>query len=147
MRRAAALVILLLLAACRGSAPVTGGEVMNPADVLRGLQQTQTWEVAQLTGVSALPAGERPSLQFLDGNRVAGSTGCNRLNGPFELAGGGLTFGALATTRRACVGAGMEVESTFLRALQSTRSHSLEAGTLSLLGANGEMLARLVPAS
>lgn len=145
MRSSLAAVTLILLA-CRASAPATGGEVMNTAQALQALQQTETWEVAQLPGVSALPAGERPSLQFMDGNRVAGSTGCNRVNGPYELNGSALTFGALAATRRACPGPAMDVESTFMRVLQGTRSFSVQNGALSLLGEGGEMLARLVPA-
>lgn len=120
--------------------------MMTTAQALQALQQTETWQVAQLTGVSALPAEQRPDLQFMDGNRVAGSTGCNRVNGPFQLDGSALRFGALAATRRMCPGPLMEVETTFLRALQSTRSFSVQEGALSLLGESGDLLARLVPA-
>lgn len=35
---------------------------------------------------------------------MRGSDGCNRMSGEWELAGGQVVFGAIATTRRYCEG-------------------------------------------
>jgi heat shock protein HslJ len=48
-------------------------------------------------------AGEPATLAFGTDGRVTGTTGCNNLTGPYSAAGGKLTIGPLATTRRACL--------------------------------------------
>jgi heat shock protein HslJ/uncharacterized membrane protein len=51
--------------------------------------------------------GDAYRLNFT-GDQVSGRAGCNQFNGPYRRGEhGGITFGALATTRRACPEAGM----------------------------------------
>lgn len=73
--------------------------------------------------------------------RVAGSTGCNRLMGGYRLAGQALSFGQMATTRMACM-EGMDTEQAFLAALDRVAAWDVEGKSLTLTDAQGEVLAR-----
>jgi heat shock protein HslJ len=49
--------------------------------------------------------------------RASGFSGCNRYMGPYALKDGKLSFGALVSTRMACMTPGGEIESAYLDAL------------------------------
>lgn len=49
--------------------------------------------------------------------RASGFSGCNRYMGTYTLKDGLLTFGQLAGTRMACIGAGGQIEGAYLDAL------------------------------
>lgn len=70
----------------------------------------------------ALPAAKPPTLQLLDGGRVAGFAGVNRFNGGFTLGDGGalLWSPGMAVTRMAGPPERMALESAFLKALPAT---------------------------
>lgn len=105
-----------------------------------------TWHLVDLGGRAAVGAADdAPHLRFaVDSARVAGSTGCNSLAGPFTRDDTALRFGALVTTRRACVDEGRNAqERDLLAALASTERHTVHADTLTLLGADAP-LARFV---
>ena len=74
--------------------------------------------------------------------RLAGSTGCNRMMGGYELDGDRLSFGQLATTMMACPGDVMEFEREFLDALGDTASWQVEGESLTLVDGEGEARAR-----
>ena len=57
-----------------------------------------------------------PRLEFVAG-RVQGYTGCNMMSGSWRVEGGEVRFGAIAATRRMCVGPGGEIEKRVLAAL------------------------------
>ena len=143
MRSSTLLVLLaaaLPLAACATTAGVAG----------RALGDAE-WRLVELGGRAAV-AGEGPAggahLRFAaDSGRVTGSTGCNRLAGPYTLDGDRLRFGTLVSTRMACVDpARQRQEGDFMRALEATRRHAVAGDTLALLGddADAAPLARLV---
>jgi heat shock protein HslJ len=107
-----------------------------------------TWSLAVVGGRPARPIGTggAPTLR-LDAaqQRAEGDTGCNRFGGPYELTGGSLRFGALVSTRRACVDEALNAqEAAFLGALEQTRSWRIVGGTLVLSGDAGEV-ARFAP--
>jgi heat shock protein HslJ len=77
----------------------------------------------------------------LQAKRVTGSGGCNRFSGSFVSGDGTLTFGPLMSTRMACPG--METETAFLKALESTRRFRLAGRHLDLEDGKGVVLARL----
>ncbi len=85
-------------------------ETVQPDLPLQGTR----WEVTHLTrgpapsaspdpnsSVSAAAAPSGAYLQFADG-RVTGSDGCNSLFGDAAIAGEHITFGPIATTKKAC---------------------------------------------
>ncbi|WP_116137250.1 META domain-containing protein [Trinickia diaoshuihuensis] len=58
-------------------------------------------------------------LDTTSGQRLAsGFAGCNRFSGTYALRGGGLTFGPLATTRKACGADAARLEKAYLDVLQ-----------------------------
>ena len=101
------------------------------------------WRVEEMGSVDVSDSS-RATLQFDAEGRVSGSTGCNDFTGTATIQGASLTFSPLATTRRACEGALMEEEQSFLAAMQSVRTFSIDKdGRLRLLSAGGHQLLRL----
>jgi len=104
------------------------------------------WELVALNGqaIQLSQARETPHLIFLEAEqRIAGSTGCNRIMGSYELTDKGhIHFGQLATTRMACPD--METEAAFWDALNNYDGAQFERGSFSLLNAAGERIARFV---
>jgi heat shock protein HslJ/uncharacterized membrane protein len=103
------------------------------------------WRLEVLRG-EPVPHAEGEAAVYLDFDataaQVAGSTGCNRLNGPVEVRAGTLRFGTLATTRRACGEPDRaRREREFVAVLQATDRYALEEGVLVFYG-GGEPLAR-----
>ena len=145
-------VICLLLAgsasACQPRPEDQAAATTPPDSVL--VQATPTppdgWALVELNGAPAPPGmGDRPAdLTFLGAaGRVGGFAGCNRIAGPYRMAGDSLAFGPLVMTRMAC-DKGMDLERQFTAALDSTRRWRQSADTLDFLGADGAVVARLV---
>jgi copper homeostasis protein (lipoprotein) len=111
-----------------------------PAVALEGT----VWRLVELVGrpMPARPDSARaPGFTLLvDGHKVQGSAGCNRMTGTYQLTGTSLKFGPLATTRMACPA--MDVEQAFLLALDGTTRYEIVGSSLTLYGAAGA-LARL----
>ncbi len=145
---AAATAAALLLAACKlpvhqdASAPPP--DPFNPAATQ--LLDNSHWQLVEWknadgslrslpgagTGAMANSAANAPGarpvtldLSTATGQRRAsGYSGCNRYTGSYVLKNGLLSFGQLAGTRMACVGAGGEIEGAYLDAL----SHVARSG-------------------
>jgi heat shock protein HslJ len=121
-----------------GRAPADSGATQEP--MLAGT----TWRLTELNGKPAPLGndGKAATLELtLDGKRVAGFAGCNRMAGTYELNGDSLRLGPLAMTKMACM-KGMELEQSFAAALEQTRAYRIATERLELLGAHG-VLARL----
>lgn len=80
----------------------------------------------------------------IEADRISGNAGCNRFNGPFVVAEGGLSVGPLMSTRMFCededAGSGptiMEQEAAMLQALEAATGHRLEGSRLTLTRADG----------
>lgn len=136
-------VVLLANAGCASS--------KQAKPVIKGSEElyAHRWNLAELHGKAVPPADSerQPHLLFTPGQvgRVAGSTGCNRLNGTFDLAGmKQITFSPVATTRMACPNA--TAESEFLAALTQADNYLLVDNFL-LLNKGRRLLARFVTAS
>lgn len=79
----------------------------------RALLEGPEWQISSLGG-EPLPESVSVTIQFLEDDRVAGTSGCNRFMGAYELTGEGLSFGQLAGTMMACPPPQMDVERRFL---------------------------------
>jgi heat shock protein HslJ len=141
MRRATLLSAALLAAAACATTVAVPSRALGGGD----------WRLVEIGGRPALvdvgtPAGA-PYLRFVtDSGRVVGSTGCNRLSGPFTRDGDTLRFGTLVTTKVACAEETRQAqERDFLLALERTRRHAIAGDTLALHGddAAAAPLARL----
>lgn len=108
---------------------------------------TGSWSLLRFgAGAGAVDpvADTSPALELDVWGRTAAVTGCNGLSGEWTSAGpGGLTFGPLTGTKRACSAPLMAQERRFADALASTRGYRIASDTLRLTGAAGDTLAVL----
>jgi heat shock protein HslJ len=109
-----------------------GGE---PSSLLVGEQ----WIVHEVRGTAITESP--PTMVFLRSGRLGGTTSCNRYSGPYRLSGEGLSFGAMTSTKMACVEPRMRQETAFLQALGAVaRFEILSDGTLRLLSDDGQAI-------
>lgn len=102
------------------------------------------WKLTRLDGASVVVAArQREPHLVLNAKepRVAGSSGCNRVMGGFELDGDALRFGRLAGTMMACP-EGMAQERTFLDALGQVAHWQVHGSHLEFFDAQRKLLAR-----
>lgn len=101
------------------------------------------WALVELNGTE--PAASQdpmgPHLIFLeDEQRIAGSTGCNRLMGGYAMTSdGGFTLGNVATTMMACPN--MQDEAALLSVLREYDKAVIGASRIRLLNDEGEVIA------
>ena len=119
--------VVLLAAACGGPPP--------PSNVGEILEHT-TWHLRSIDTLR-VEAGSSVVPWFrvnpADG-RVEGFAGCNTFQGPYRAGGTTVTFGPLATTRRACPGdRGGDIERLMLDLVQQADGYRIDAGQLYLM--------------
>lgn len=127
--------ILAIIYGCHHTRPIATQPAYGGSETLFEYK----WNLTDLNG-QPIATGSRdtPHLLFYPGqvSRVSGSTGCNRLNGTFELSTvHKIKFSPLATTRMACPG---NTESQFLTALGQVDNWSIINNQLLLN--NGKIL-------
>ena len=97
----------------------------------------EAWVVEDIAGGGVID-NSQVTLQFLADGKVAGSTGCNRLIGNYELSGQQLKLQSVGNTMMACPPALMEQERKLLNMLPTIRQFQLDAqGTLTLQTESG----------
>ena len=72
------------------------------------------------------------------GDRVAGSGGCNRFKGGFQVADNQLQIGPLASTFKACAEPVMKQERQYLTALQGAQRYELTQDGLEIFYQTGQ---------
>lgn len=98
------------------------------------------WQLTALGGETLDATREQQPYLTLDGDgKVHGNAGCNGLNGSYEQKGESLTFGPLATTRKACPD--MEGEQAFLQALKAVSGFRIDGELLTLFDDDNQPLA------
>ena len=113
---------------------VYGGE--GPTATSDALAGTQ-WELRAIDGRPVI-AGQAPLLiTFGHDGRVSGTTGVNQLTASYSLTADYLTFGPLATTRRAGPPELMEQEHRLVASLAGMCSYRLDPHTLTIEGPMG----------
>lgn len=115
----------------------------NHKAVLVPLEKTE-WKLVWVSGAKIEVGTPRQVAYFQldpDTHRVSGSGGCNRLMGGYELNGNHLKFTQMASTRMACLHGG-DTEAQFLQALDQVSTWKIGGGTLSLMDADGHVLAK-----
>jgi heat shock protein HslJ len=139
-----AMMALPLMAALGGCAPAAMGGANGEGGVGQALSGT-SWILAELNGRPATATGgEAPTLQFdAMEMRASGNAGCNLFNGGYTHSGGMLDFGALASTRRACMDEAANAQETaYLQALESVTRYTMANGVL-VLYAGDRVVAQL----
>ncbi len=118
---------------------------VRPSQVAPVLDGT-AWVLASLSGRTPLERG-RPTLQFAEGH-VAGSDGCNRYSGRYEVDGDGFkVLPGVAATQMACTPEVDEQARLFMQALLGASRARVDTGGLTLLDAHAAVLARFVAQS
>jgi putative lipoprotein len=100
------------------------------------------WKAIELAGTPT-PAQDpkrEAHLLFQTGGRVAGSDGCNRVTGSYELRGDVVTFGQMASTQMACLNTG-GIDRGFRDALKGASRLTIADDRLELFDATGARLA------
>ena len=109
------------------------------------------WDVTSYnTGseaVRSLIIGTEITLFLNEDGTVTGNASCNDYNGTYELDGGGITIGPLATTRKLCPDpAGvMDQEAQYLAALQNSEVWAISNTRLELRDAGGALQVQANP--
>lgn len=112
-----------------------GGGPTATSDALAGTQ----WEIVAVEGQSLVTGDERPVLSFGHDGRMSGTTGVNHLTASYSLTAGYLTFGPLATTRRAGSPELMVQERMVVAALAGMCPYRLSARSLWIDGPMGRV--------
>lgn len=101
------------------------------------------WRLTELNGRAPLASAEPITLSFTSADQAGGNSGCNSYGGSYRVAGSNLTFGALASTKRACTEPGlMTQEAAFLQALGAVTTYELSNDQLALKDSNGAVVLR-----
>lgn len=90
------------------------------------------------SSVSSVPDGVEATLVLDADGTASGSGGCNTFNGSYQTSGNKLTFGPLATTRKACADDVMSVEQSYLAALQNAGSYTIAGNALTIDDSSGD---------
>ncbi|MEU1211231.1 META domain-containing protein [Streptomyces sp. NPDC005791] len=111
-----------------------------------------TWKVTGLLSGSvaaSLPAGteNKAHLTFGEDGAVEGNLGCNSFHGKAAVSGSTLTFGPLASTRKMCPGAEMELETALLGVLEGRTTYRIDHRSLSIEADSGKGLVASAPAA
>ncbi len=109
------------------TAPVPPADSSPPTSSLSG----QRWQLRRIGDSQAVNL-ENVFLEFnAEEQRVTGFSGCNYFNGSYRLTGHDLTFGAIASTKRACLQEPIQsIEIKFYEALGQTTRYHLAEGAL-----------------
>lgn len=112
------------------TSPETSSETSPETSLLmaQAASLSGSWKLVNMTAGSSpmpmLPTVEQ-TVEFADG-KIAGTGGCNRMMGSYQIAGEQLKIGPLASTFMACEPDVMTQESRFLTALQGAQRYAIE---------------------
>lgn len=140
---------LSLLTACVGVIPPCGAKTSPPSSELRNTKWVLVrWNLPPNARgevrTKQIPQGDKSNpiqIAFDDnGERISGSTGCNRFTARINEDARGFTFDQIASTKMACSPERMELEQDFLYELNDYRSIVRNGDQLLMIGANREVL-------
>jgi heat shock protein HslJ len=125
----------VILTACASTAQPT--EPASGGDSAAGLADT-SWKLTEIDG-KVVPGDVGATIAFT-GDQVTGSGGCNGFGGGYMVEGSTITFSEVASTLMACEGPKMDVETSYLGALQGKATFTLSGGALVITGSGGTKL-------
>lgn len=102
----------------------------NPSGPLPGGLTGTSWRLEDLAGHGVVQGAEA-TLEFVEPGFAAGNGSCNRFRGPVTVSGGTIKFGALMSTKRACVDEAANAQETeYLAALAAAERWEIRDGVL-----------------
>lgn len=95
------------------------------------------WVLARIDGAPINKSIVLPTMQLnLDQMRVSGTGGCNNYTGSIdELTFDAVTFGLIASTKKACVN--NNIEDDYLTALNNVKTYEIDEATLTFMDSDG----------
>lgn len=130
---------MLLFSGCGSECSVEDGAAAGAA-ITMTLEDTD-WVLTGLNGeaVSVTESMMTPSIRFdREAGLAAGNSGVNQFSGGYTLTDGSIEFGPMRSTMMAGPPEAMELESTFMQALNAMTGWRIVDGTLEFL--DGEMV-------
>jgi putative lipoprotein len=118
MKAALTLTLLLALAGCAREMQVVKGQELVVAGALAG----GPWRVEDVNGGGVIDNARLDMTFDVTELRISGHAGCNSFSGSFVETGPVVKIGPLATTRKMCAPALMDLEGKLLSALQAATS-------------------------
>ena len=112
---------------------------------MKQLLMMNTWGASTLMGQSLdveNPNAEMPTVRFLSGGQLVGSTGCNSFQGTYAMVDDRLVMNPTNMTKKFCEGS---QEQKFLDAMRKTTSIRLAGQRLELLDEQEAVLMQLKP--
>lgn len=140
---------LALLTACANVIPPCNTKVSPPSSELRNTKwELVRWNLAPNTmgevRARQIPQGETSNpiqIQFdANGQRMSGSTGCNRFTARLNEDARGFSLDQIVSTKMACAPQRMELEKDFLYELNDYRSIVRNGDQLLMIGVDREVL-------
>lgn len=118
MKAALTFTLLLALAGCAREMQVVKGQELVVAGALAG----GPWRVEDVNGGGVIDNARLDMTFDVTELRISGHAGCNSFSGSFVETGPVVKIGPLATTRKMCAPALMDLEGKMLSALQAATS-------------------------
>jgi heat shock protein HslJ len=140
---------LSLLTACANVIPPCGAKTSPPSSELRNTKWELTrWNLPPNANgevrARQIPQGENSNpIQITfdaKGERVSGSTGCNRFTASLDEDAKGFTFKQITSTKMSCSAARNELENDFLYELNDYRNIVRNGDQLLMIGSDREVL-------
>ncbi len=138
-----------LLTGCANVIPPCGAKTSPPSSELKNTKWELTrWNLPPKDNgevrARQIPQGDASNpIQIIfdaNGQRLSGSTGCNRFTATLDEDARGFTLKQIASTKMACSPQRMELESDFLYQLNDYRSIVRNGDQLLMIGADREVL-------
>ena len=138
-----------LLVGCANVIPPCGAKTSPPSSELKNTKWELTrWNLAPNSNgevrTRQIPQGDASNpIQIIfdaNGQRLSGSTGCNRFTAALDEDARGFTLKQIASTKMACSPQRMELENDFLYQLNDYRSIVRNGDQLLMIGTDREVL-------
>jgi heat shock protein HslJ/membrane-bound inhibitor of C-type lysozyme len=124
--RVAILAMAIMLSACSEDTPMT--EKSTTAVTTLPVLEGTVWQVEDIDSGGIIDRS-MITMDFSEGGRILGFTGCNRYFGDANVARDALSLGGIGSTRRACAPALMGQEQRFLNALNDSARFAIDKDT------------------
>ncbi|HAT39726.1 MAG TPA: META domain-containing protein [Polynucleobacter sp.] len=138
-----------LITGCASVIPPCGAKTSPPSSELKNTKWELTrWNLPPNSNgevrVRQIPLGDASNpIQIIvdaDGQRLSGSTGCNRFTATLDEDARGFTLKHITRTKMACTPQRMELENDFLYQLNDYRSIVRNGDQLLMIGVDREVL-------
>ena len=138
-----------LLVGCANVIPPCGAKISPPSSELKNTKWELTrWNLPPNNNgevrARQIPQGDASNpIQIIfdvNGQRLSGSTGCNRFTAKIDEDARGFSLKQIASTKMACSPQRMELENDFLYQLNDYRSIVRNGDQLLMIGADREVL-------